>query len=533
MCRWAGIPALRRPDLVRGATESACRRSRVRAAARSPAGILRRRFRQGYYQQSDVTEAGFGADLPATFWKLIGGCDEAFVVCHRGGFPDRFTSPESLPAWLKRAGIDAAVESLTRSGSAKGLILCGEARVCGATALRERPTRSSSTYRPAVQSVRRPAASSRTSTHRRSTSASSRAGVLTGPRVSDYDVFRFRGSSAFDELIRVRVMTGESVKAGKSNNELPVIGVAGFGRAGADLASRWHAAGYEIDGYDPELVRALEWSGGGKRLCCTPDELSRASIVVITSDSESALFGARGLLVERISRQLIVDLDHRDPARTREFAARAVCAGASFVDAYWPGRDEVALGGIAFDVTEVGKLFTTAGLRARHIGGVGEAHAFGLASTALENGRQALAAEVAELAVAAGLAADTIRCLVGVLDPSEEVDSAGLGEVRCFADALGLPVPILSTVIELRRWEARRQRATNERSDAPRLNQQTVGDILPAASEPAQSVDDSLRPGGRRNRLAFRARRRSGRGNEERSEGECAPEARSADHYDN
>jgi pimeloyl-ACP methyl ester carboxylesterase len=115
--------ALLRPDLVRGVAGISVPPS-LRAPA-PPLSLLRRHFGEGFYQlyfqQPGVAEAEFGADLPATFRKLLGGSAGAPVVPEGGGFLDVFTDPEPWPEWLAAEDVDAAVESFARSGFTGGL----------------------------------------------------------------------------------------------------------------------------------------------------------------------------------------------------------------------------------------------------------------------------------------------------------------------------------------------------------------------------------------------------------------------------
>ena len=115
--------ALLRPDVVRGVAGISVPPT-LRAPA-PPLSLLRERFGDGFYQiyfqRPGVAEAEFGADLRTTFRKLLGGAAEAPVVRDGEGFLDRFTEPETLPAWLSEEDVDAAVESFGRSGFTGGL----------------------------------------------------------------------------------------------------------------------------------------------------------------------------------------------------------------------------------------------------------------------------------------------------------------------------------------------------------------------------------------------------------------------------
>ncbi|MEQ0558138.1 alpha/beta hydrolase [Amycolatopsis sp. NEAU-NG30] len=115
--------ALLRPDLVRGVAGISVPPS-LRAPA-PPLSLLRQHFGEGFYQlyfqRPGVAEAEFGADLPTTFRKLLGGSAGAPVVPEGGGFLDVFTDPQPLPDWLAAEDVDAAVESFRRSGFTGGL----------------------------------------------------------------------------------------------------------------------------------------------------------------------------------------------------------------------------------------------------------------------------------------------------------------------------------------------------------------------------------------------------------------------------
>lgn len=242
-------------------------------------------------------------------------------------------------------------------------------------------------------------------------------------------------------------------------SRLPVIGVAGLGRVGASLASRWRAAEHQVIGFDLDPVSALAMASQGIGLCVAPDELRRASIVVLTAEIEVDTFlnGVRGILADGLGDVLIVDLAPPVPLRTRERAARVARAGGRFVDACWTGDDEVVLAGAVPEVSEAMAALAAAGIRSSRVGGVGAAHAFGLIETALDSGWKALVSEISQLAVAADLAGGILARLIAAERRAEDdVDIAGLGAARRFADAVGVAVPITSAAVEARRWADQR-----------------------------------------------------------------------------
>ena len=119
--------ALLRPDIIRGVAGLSVPPSR-RAPAR-PLDLLEKKFGkdfyQIYFQTPGVADAELGADIKDTFRRFLvaasGDAAPAQPRAEGGGFLTSMPRPETLPAWLTEADLDAFTEQYSRDGFTGGL----------------------------------------------------------------------------------------------------------------------------------------------------------------------------------------------------------------------------------------------------------------------------------------------------------------------------------------------------------------------------------------------------------------------------
>ncbi|MDT7786789.1 MAG: 2-hydroxy-3-oxopropionate reductase [Pseudonocardiales bacterium] len=254
---------------------------------------------------------------------------------------------------------------------------------------------------------------------------------------------------------------------------------------GAAIARRLMATGYTVGVYDVRRAAVLDLVRDGATAARTPSELAGGDAVLLSLNSaeivEEAVFGEDGVLDDQPGGVLVIDMSSIDPARTREFSARASVRGARWVDAPLSGGAPGAaagtltlmVGGADEDVAVAGGVLASLAGRITHIGPAGSGQLVKLVNQVLVGCAFAAVAESAALVRAAGLSPDEVlSALSGGRADSvvlrefftkfAEVDLTPTGRVsnmvkdlesaRDYARTVKVPLPITSAVAELHRW---------------------------------------------------------------------------------
>jgi 3-hydroxyisobutyrate dehydrogenase len=168
--------------------------------------------------------------------------------------------------------------------------------------------------------------------------------------------------------------------------DLPGVLVIGLGNMGAPMASRAHAAGFDIRGADPAAAARADLAAAGIRVAADPVELLDGVGTVVLMLPSSAIV-EQVLLADGLARELpagtvVVDMSSSDPVRTRVLAATLADLSLRIVDAPVSGGVKGAVegtltimaGGESADVDAVEALLLTMGSVTR-TGAIGSGHA--------------------------------------------------------------------------------------------------------------------------------------------------------------
>jgi 3-hydroxyisobutyrate dehydrogenase len=116
------------------------------------------------------------------------------------------------------------------------------------------------------------------------------------------------------------------------------IGIAGWGRMGAPMATRFAAQGHVLSVWNRSPGPAAAAAAMGAQLVPTPADLAAECDIVLSSlfDEQAVrtiYFGANGLLSASLRGRLLIDTSTLPPAIGTELATAAKAAGGRFVDA--------------------------------------------------------------------------------------------------------------------------------------------------------------------------------------------------------
>jgi 3-hydroxyisobutyrate dehydrogenase len=113
------------------------------------------------------------------------------------------------------------------------------------------------------------------------------------------------------------------------------LGIAGIGKMGAAIAARLIELGHDVTVWNrtPEKAKAVS----GAKVAASPPELTQTSDVVITILTDAAALdavynGASGLLRDKVSGKLFIDMSTVLPAAEIALAAAVRAKGAAFVE---------------------------------------------------------------------------------------------------------------------------------------------------------------------------------------------------------
>ena len=217
----------------------------------------------------------------------------------------------------------------------------------------------------------------------------------------------------------------------------PTVGIAGLGRMGHPIAANIMGAGFRAVVWNRTRHKALDLLERGASWAESPDAMSRAADIVLTSLAdpsavESVYFGPDGLLDGARPGTILVDLSTGSPALARRVAAAAHERGATFLDAPVAGSITAAsdgqlgimVGGDRAAFERCRAVFSAIGKAAFHLGESGNGATMKLVSNAiLATMVQALAEGVA-LGEKAGLDPADIFTVLGASSAAAPVVAA-------------------------------------------------------------------------------------------------------------
>jgi 2-hydroxy-3-oxopropionate reductase len=128
------------------------------------------------------------------------------------------------------------------------------------------------------------------------------------------------------------------------------IGFIGLGIMGRPMARNLLAAGYALTAHSRSPGPVDELVEAGAARAGSPDEVARASGVVITMlpdtpDVELVMFGHQGVHESAAESSLVIDMSSIDPGPTRAMAARFADSGVAMLDAPVSGGERGAIDG--------------------------------------------------------------------------------------------------------------------------------------------------------------------------------------------
>ncbi|MBI4589685.1 MAG: NAD(P)-dependent oxidoreductase, partial [Candidatus Rokubacteria bacterium] len=225
---------------------------------------------------------------------------------------------------------------------------------------------------------------------------------------------------------------------------MATVGLVGLGLLGGAVASRLHAGGHKVVGFDvlPEKIRELVALGGAG--AASAADVARASEAVCTllpslASVEEAILGPHGILAAGRSRQTILQMSTISPALTLRLAREVDGRGGVFVDAPVSGtsamvaRGEgvILLGGDQAVCERWRAVLEAIVPRVVHVGAAGQAMVVKLVANLLVALNTVAAAEALLMAERAGLdPARVLEILAGGAGTSRMLDVRGPMIVR-------------------------------------------------------------------------------------------------------
>ena len=162
------------------------------------------------------------------------------------------------------------------------------------------------------------------------------------------------------------------------------IGIAGTGKMGAAIATRFAGLGHEVHVWNRTAEKAQALAAAGAKVAATPRELaSRVEIVVsiLTNAAaiDAAYDGADGLLAGEVAGKLFIEMSTVRPQTEQAVAARIKAKNAAMIECpvggtVGPARDGKLfgfVGGDAADVARAKPLLDQMCRRVEHVGPVG------------------------------------------------------------------------------------------------------------------------------------------------------------------
>lgn len=204
------------------------------------------------------------------------------------------------------------------------------------------------------------------------------------------------------------------------------VGWVGLGIMGRPMAENLLRAGFVVTAFNRSAARREAFARVGGRTAASPQEVARASDVVVTMvsdtrDVEEVLFGARGVADGLGPGAIVIDMSTISPRATRTFAERLRALGAEFLDAPVSGGESGAIaaklsimvGGEAAAFERCRQIFTVLGQRITHLGPSGSGQWTKLVNQVAVLGTLLAVCEAVRFTQASGLDATRVLEAVG------------------------------------------------------------------------------------------------------------------------
>ena len=189
------------------------------------------------------------------------------------------------------------------------------------------------------------------------------------------------------------------------NKPIEKVGLVGCGRMGKCMLKSMLDGGYKVVAYDVFPAAAESAKEMGAEIVGTPEDLAKATQVVIMSlpgpaQLESVLFGADGLKNGLTSDHVVIDTSTVDPETTRKNAGGVETTGAAYLDCPILGRPSATgkwmlpTGGNPEALEKVKPILKTFAADAIHVGDHGAGNALKLLNQLMFSCINAISSEV-------------------------------------------------------------------------------------------------------------------------------------------
>lgn len=259
------------------------------------------------------------------------------------------------------------------------------------------------------------------------------------------------------------------------------IGFIGLGRMGSRMAARLLAAGHALAIHDIDAAACRPLIERGAVACTSPEEVARASEIILTSlpgpaEVDAVMSGPRGVLRGARQGSLVAELSTIGPEQSRALARACLETGLSYIDApvsngvgpAETGELTIMVGGEIADFERALPILRCLGRDIYHLGPIGSGNIAKLANQIVYLAYVAAFTEVAQLGRQAHLDVPTLvdvlrksvagaplmtgwekRIESGDLDGGFQVrrvlKDLTLGQEACAAHSVA--VPVLDSVI--------------------------------------------------------------------------------------
>jgi 3-hydroxyisobutyrate dehydrogenase-like beta-hydroxyacid dehydrogenase len=202
---------------------------------------------------------------------------------------------------------------------------------------------------------------------------------------------------------------------------MKTVGVIGLGEMGLPMARNLCARGFAVSGYDVREEARRAFGGSGGRVAASAREAADAADAVVVmvrtpAQAEEVVLGREGVLQQMRPDAMMIVMSTVGVACMRRLGEAARARGLAFLDAPVSGgragAEEATLtiivGGREADVSRARPLLAAMGSRIAHVGAVGAGTAVKMANQAILTVSLLAAREMAALAGAAGVSAETV-----------------------------------------------------------------------------------------------------------------------------
>ena len=207
---------------------------------------------------------------------------------------------------------------------------------------------------------------------------------------------------------------------------MTTIAFIGLGAMGSRMALNLIDAGYKLRVYNRDRAKTRDAAAKGAEVCDTPAAATKGasfvvSIVADDNATREVMLGTGGVLAGAVAGTTIIDSSTITPAMAREVAKAASAKGCSYLDspvsgslAQAAGKELVFMVGGALDAFDKAQpVYAAMGKFTRRLGDSGTGATIKLINNMLSGSFQALIAEAAMVAEAAGLDREAAMAVLG------------------------------------------------------------------------------------------------------------------------